>query len=95
LGEEIGVARYNFDVQNVTDLLRDDEGAEFDSLDAAIRGAARSAAEIGTDRLARGDLSDVVIEIRDEHDQRVVTVTASMKIERHDLSSHPSNLGRA
>ena len=35
-------------------------------------------------RLARGDLSDVVIEMRDEHDQRVVTVTASMKIERHD-----------
>ena len=84
-----------FDVRHGTDLLRDDEGAEFDSLDAAIRGAARSAAEIGTDRLARGDLSDVVIEIRDEHDQRVVTVTASMQIERHDLSSQPLDLGQA
>ena len=89
------MARYYFDVHTGPSLLRDDEGAEFDSLDAAIRGAARSAAEIGTGRLARGDLSDVVIEIRDEHDQRVVTVTASMKIERHDLTSPPSDLRQA
>ena len=95
LGEEMDVARYYFDIRDGTDLLRDDEGAEFDSLDAAIRGTARSAAEIGTDRLARGDLSDVVIEVRNEHDQRVVTVTASMKIERHDRSSPPSDLGQA
>ena len=89
------MARYFFDVQNGKPPLHDDEGAEFDSLDAAIRGVARSAAEIGTDRLARGDLSDVVIEVRDERDQRVVTVTASMQIERHDRSSQPSDLGQA
>ncbi|WP_457092814.1 DUF6894 family protein [Microvirga sp. P5_D2] len=88
------MALYYFDVQTGTDLLRDDEGAEFDSLDVAIRGAARSAAEIGTDRLTRGDFSDVVIEVRDKHDQRVVTVTASMKIDRHDLSSQPLDLGQ-
>jgi Domain of unknown function (DUF6894) len=93
LGEEMDVARYYFDIRHGTDILRDDEGAEFDSLDAAIRGVARSAAEIGTGRLARGDLSDVVVEIRDEHDQRVITVTASMKVDRHDLSSPPSDLG--
>ena len=61
----------------------DDEGAEFDSLEAAMQAAARSAAEIGTSRLAKGDTSDVVIEVRDEQNQRVCTVTASMKIERH------------
>ena len=87
------MARYYFDIRHGTDLLRDEEGAEFESLDAAIRGVARSAAEIGTGRLARGDLSDVVIEIRDEHDQRVITVTASMKVDRHDLSFPPSDLG--
>ena len=87
------MARYYFDVQSGKPPVRDDEGAEFDSLDAAIRGVARSAAEIGTGRLARGDLSDVVIEIRDEHDQRVITVTASMKVDRHDLSFPPSDLG--
>lgn len=89
------VTRYYFDVQHGADLLRDDVGAEFDSLDAAIRGAACSTAEIGTDRLAKGDLSDVVIEVRDEHDQRVVTVTASMKIERHGPSSQSPDLEQA
>jgi hypothetical protein len=34
--------------------------------------------------LAKGDTSDVVIEVRDQQDQRVVTVTASMTIEWHD-----------
>jgi hypothetical protein len=41
------VARYYFDVQNGKPLVRDDEGAEFDSLEAAVHATARSAAEIG------------------------------------------------
>jgi hypothetical protein len=82
------VARYYFDVQNGKPLVRDDEGAEFDSLEAAVHAAARSAAEIGTSRLARGDTSDVVIEVRDEQNQQVCTVTASMRIERHGPSHH-------
>jgi hypothetical protein len=77
------VARYYFDVQNGKPLVRDDEGAEFDSLEAAVH----AAAEIGTSRLAEGDTSDVVIEVRDEQNQQVCTVTASMRIERHG-SSH-------
>jgi hypothetical protein len=80
------VARYYFDVQNGKPLVRDDEGTEFDGFEAAVQAAARSAAEIGTSRLAKGDISDVVIEVRDERNQRVCTLTASMKIERHDLS---------
>ena len=80
------MARYYFDVQTGTPPLRDDEGADFGSLDAAVHAAARSAAEIGTCRLAGGDFSDVVIEVRDEQNQRVATVTASMRIERHGSS---------
>ena len=80
------MARYYFDVQNGKPLVRDDEGAEFDSFEAAVQAAARSAAEIGTSRLAKGDISDVVIAVRDEQNQRVCTVTASMKIERHGPS---------
>jgi hypothetical protein len=80
------VARYSFDVQNGKPLVRDDEGAEFDSLEAAVHAAARSAAEIGTSRLARGDTSGVIIEVRDERNQRVCTVTASMRIERYGPS---------
>jgi hypothetical protein len=77
------MARYYFDVQNGKPPVRDDEGAEFDSVDAAVHAAARSAAEIGTSRLAKGDTSDAVIEVRDEQNRRVCTVTASMRIERH------------
>jgi hypothetical protein len=85
------VARYYFDVQNGKPPVRDDEGAEFDSLDAAVQAAARSAAEIGTSRLAKGDTSDVVIEVRDEQNQRVCTVTASMRIDRHGPSDQGSH----
>jgi hypothetical protein len=77
------VARYYFDIQDGAQSVRDDEGAEFDSLDAAVQAAARSAAEIGTGRLAKGDSRDVVIEVRDERGQRVCTVRASMEIDWH------------
>jgi hypothetical protein len=77
------VARYYFDIQDRAQSVRDNEGAEFYSLDAAVQAAARSAAEIGTGRLARGDISDVAIEVRDERGQRVCTVKASMEVEWH------------
>jgi hypothetical protein len=77
------VARYYFDIHDDTQSVRDDDGAEFDSLDAAVQAATRSAAEIGTGRLAKGDTSDVVIEVRDERGQRICTVKASMEIEWH------------
>ena len=78
------MALYFFDIRDGMDLMRDDEGTEFGSVDAAVPGAARSAAEIGTGRLAKGDFRDVVLEVRDEHGRRVGTVTASMRIERRD-----------
>jgi hypothetical protein len=78
------VARYYIDIHDGEQLVRDDEGFEFDSPGAAMRAAARSATEIGTSKLAKGDTSDVVIQVRDQQDQRVVTVTASMTIEWHD-----------
>ena len=77
------MARYYFDVHHGARRLHDDEGSEFDSLDVAMQAAARSATEIGTSRLARSDTSDVVIEVRDEQNQPVGTVTAPMMIELH------------
>ena len=88
----MAVPRYYFDILNGMDGVHDDDGAEFDSLEAAVHAATRSAAEIGTGRLAKGDLRDVVIEVRDKRNQRVCTVTASMTVERHTPSSqdpHP------
>jgi hypothetical protein len=80
------MARYCLDVHNGDRFVHDDQGSEFDSLDAAVQGAARSAAEIGQSRLAKGDTSDIGIAVRDEHNQRVFTITALMKIEWHDAS---------
>ena len=74
---------YYFDILNGMDGVYDDDGAEFDNLDAAVHAATRSVAEIGSSRLAKGDTRDVVIEVRDKRNQRVCTVTASMKIRRH------------
>jgi hypothetical protein len=42
------MARYYFDIHESAQSVRDDEGSEFDSVDAAVQTAARSAAEIGT-----------------------------------------------
>jgi hypothetical protein len=63
--------------------VRDDEGSDFHNLDAAVQAATRSAAEIGTGRLAKGDTSDVVIGVRDERGQRICTVKATMEIDWH------------
>jgi hypothetical protein len=81
--EEMVMVRFYFDFRDGAECSRDDEGFEFDGLEAAVQGAARAAAEIGTGRLGRGDVT-VVIEARNERDQRVFTVIASMKIDRHD-----------
>jgi hypothetical protein len=50
--EGIAVALYYFDVPNGPDSMRDNEGAEFHSLDAAVHAATRSAAEICSQRFS-------------------------------------------
>ena len=51
-------------------------------LDAAEREAVMAAAEIGRDMLAFGKKRDVVIEVRNEHEQRVLTATVEMRVVR-------------
>ena len=55
---------------------------EFASLDAAEQEAATAAAEIGRDDLPKGKARDVTVEVRNEHGQRVLTVTVAMQIHR-------------
>ncbi|MEZ0171664.1 hypothetical protein [Microvirga sp. TS319] len=76
--------RFYFDVREGASFTPDEEGLEFDTLDAAEREAACTAAEIGRDRLPKGDAREVTVEIRNEHRQRVLTVTVSMEINRVD-----------
>lgn len=76
------MSRYYFDVREGSRFTPDEEGVDFDSFDTAEREAACTAAEIGRDRLPKGDAREVTIEVRNEHRQRVLTVTVSMEIDR-------------
>jgi hypothetical protein len=87
--EESAVPRFYFDVREGTRFIPDDEGLELDSLDAAEREAAAAAAEIGRDRLPKGDARKVTVDVRDEHGQRVLNVTVSMEVERVEPPPQP------
>jgi hypothetical protein len=46
--------------------------------------ATEAVADIGRDRLPKGNACAVTVELRDEHRQRVLMVTVSMEIHRMD-----------
>lgn len=81
--------RYYFDVREGARFTPDEEGLEFDSLDAAEHEAACAAAEIGRDRLPKGDTRMVTVEVKNEHHQRVRTVTVSLEIDRVEPAPVP------
>jgi hypothetical protein len=82
------MSRYFFDVREGARFTPDDEGFDFDSLDAAEHEAASTAAEIGRDRLPTG-AGAVTVEVKNEHHQRVLTVTVTMEVERVDPAPEP------
>ena len=81
--------RFYFDVREGTRFFSDEEGLDCRDLDAAERLAAESAAEIGRDVLPDPELRSVTVELRNEHKQRVLTVTVSMQVERVHPSPDP------
>ncbi|WP_230532402.1 DUF6894 family protein [Microvirga roseola] len=74
--------RFYFDVREGARLTPDEDGLEFDSLDAAEHEAACTAAEIGRDRLPTGGSREITVEVKNEHRQRVLTITVSMQVDR-------------
>jgi hypothetical protein len=74
--------RFYFDIREGPRFTPDEEGLEFASLDGAEREATKAVAEIGRDRLPSGDAREITIEVRNEHRQRVLTITVSMHVER-------------
>jgi hypothetical protein len=83
------MSRYYFDIREGPRFVRDDVGLEFDSLDAAERSAAETAAEIGRELLPKGEAREITVEMRNEHGQRVLTATASLEIHRVDPEPLP------
>jgi hypothetical protein len=83
------VPRFYFDVREETKFTVDDEGLEFDCLETAEREAVSAAADVWRDLLPVGDACAVTVEVRDEHGQRVLTVTVSMDIHRVEPPPQP------
>jgi hypothetical protein len=81
--------QFYFDVREGSRFAPDEDGLPFPDIDAAERAAAEAAAAIGRDVLPDPEFRDVTIEVRNEHKQRVVTVTVTMLIERVQPSPAP------
>jgi hypothetical protein len=81
--------RFYFDVREGTRFVPDEDGLEFESLDAAEHDAACTAAEIGRDRLPTSDSREITVEVKNEHRQRLLTIKVSMEVDRVDPSPQP------
>jgi len=74
--------RFYFDTRDGSRFIPDEDGLDFPDLDAAEWEAVEAAAEMGRDRLPRGDARDITVEVRNEPGQRVLTVRIAMEINR-------------
>ncbi|WP_372441267.1 DUF6894 family protein [Microvirga arvi] len=79
--------RFYFDLILGSNSNLDPEAYELESLLAAEIEALRSAGELARDQLLKlqSPPEDVRVEVRDEHRQRVLTVTVSIRVERTGL----------
>ena len=82
--------RFYFDVREGSTFFDDEDGGEFPGLDEAEQEAIQAVVSIGHDRLPRGDTRDVTVEVRDENQNRVLTVGVTLTIERVDFQPSPS-----
>jgi hypothetical protein len=76
------MSRFYFDIQEDRDFVADKYGVELLDLDAAELEAAKAAAELGCDKLRTGKLRKIVVDVRNEDCQRVLTATVSLEIDR-------------
>jgi hypothetical protein len=76
--------RYYFDVWAGDRAARDEVGLCLQNLSAAEEEAIRTAAEMGHDRLPRGRVSEITVQVRDDHGQQVLIVAVSMTVRRRE-----------
>ena len=86
------VPRFFFDIRDGSKFVADEEGMELPDLDAAEREAAEAAAEMGRDKLPGSKLRRIIVEVRDEEGQRLLTATVSLDVVR--VKPHPSTRAR-
>jgi hypothetical protein len=73
---------YYFDVREEGVVRADDEGLEMPDYAAAEREATETVAALAHDRFCEGREQAIVIDVRDEEGERVLSVTASLSIVR-------------
>jgi hypothetical protein len=78
----ITMPRFYFGIRTGCSFVPDSEVMEFPDLDTAEREAVKAAASIAREWLPTGDARKVMIEVRDEQGERVLTVTVAMHIAR-------------
>ena len=74
--------RYFFDIDDGDACSPDDEGIECEDLRAAECMATESAASIARQELPKSDAGTVTIDVRNDHKQRIFSVTLAMTTER-------------
>jgi hypothetical protein len=74
--------KYYFDIREKGRFVADEEGTDLPDFEAAEREAAELAASIGRDRLPSSESRAIIVEVRNQHRQRVLTVTVSLDIVR-------------
>jgi len=75
-----------FDIREDGVFYQDEEGSEHPGLGSAEREATETAASIARDLLSRGTVRLVAVEVRNEHGQRMLTATVSIRVERAELN---------
>jgi hypothetical protein len=81
--------RFSFDIREGPRFVPDPGGEDLEDLEAAKCYAARLAGEITRDLPLRPAGHVIIIEVCDEHKQRVLTMTVSLAIEQLDDGSRP------
>jgi hypothetical protein len=74
--------KYYFDIREKGRFVPDEEGTDLPDFEAAEREAAELAASIGRDRLPSSENRAIIVEVKNQHRQRVMTVTVSLDIVR-------------
>jgi hypothetical protein len=74
--------KYYFDIREKGRFVPDEEGTDLPDFEAAEREAAELAASIGRDRLPSSEGRAIIVEVRNQHRQRVMTVTVTLDIVR-------------
>ena len=80
---------YFFDVTDTGQTSRDDEGAEFATVEQARREALRALGGIARDELAKGGDREFIIRIREAaNGSPILSASLSLHIQKHDPASN-------